>query len=211
MSLLHLKKWLKDNVLSDEELIVDLLVDVDTEARGFLFESEFKKCFNHRAWHTPLAVDLIELLQQRHQTAKEAYHWMCSHRDLDYRQFCWAIEQLLGKDNRYSKKEYEQLWHFLVGSDKTIAWTRFERTFGKGIRDEWRYQPPQKHPYYRLELQEEEAMVMKLAQNRKCLTERLEQYARRGFVEYEVAERILKDLMDSMSLRFEDQLYRKVV
>lgn len=104
---------------------MDVLVDVDVEARGYLNEGDFKNSFNQRVWHTPLTVELIELLQQQHQTPKEAYQWICNHRDLDYSQFVKAIEQLIGKQNNYSKKDYERLWEFLAGKDKVIAWSRF--------------------------------------------------------------------------------------
>ena len=95
---------------------------------------------------------------------------MCNHRELDYWQFVWGIEQLLGKENRYSKKDYEKLWDFLVGKDQKITWDRFARTIGKGIRDEWWYQPPNKDQSYPIQLSEEKTLVMKLSQNRKALT-----------------------------------------
>lgn len=90
--------------------------------------------FDWNAWRTPLAVDFIEALEHRFQTPKLAYQFIANHRDLDYWQFVRAIEELLGKKNQYTKKDYEELWLGLAGKDKYIDLERFERTIGRSSK-----------------------------------------------------------------------------
>jgi hypothetical protein len=73
---------------------------------------------------------------------------VANHRDLDYWQLVRAIEELL-KENKYTKKDYEELWLSLAGKDKVVGLERWERMVGRGSgsgKGEWGYVAPSKEP-----------------------------------------------------------------
>lgn len=212
LALADLRKWLKDNVLEDDdELIIDVLVDIDRPAKGYLWEDEFKNSFSLASWKSPLAADLVRALERRFETPRMAYSYVANHTALGYWQLVRAIEELLGKSGRYTKKDYEELWLALAGKDKSIDFERFERMLGNG--GQWAYVPPPKGPkdIPVAKYNEEEELAVRVAQSRKLLTEQLQQYSRRGLVDSSIVEEMMAELMAKEGLNFEGQTYSKVI
>lgn len=106
----------------NESMLKELFAELDPHKKGYLGESDFVAAFGHYDWKSSMAIELVETLQAKFGSPKEAYKHLCQYKTsnkLHYDQFSKSAKEVFG--NRFIEEDFKEIWKVMAGNDETVS------------------------------------------------------------------------------------------